>query len=229
MRRSLPFFLTVVACAAWLSWAMAVNVQAISVDKRILNVPIISQKPELYNGCEVTSLAMLLHYAGFKVSKMDLANQVKKDADPIKENRSGDIVHWGNPDHGFVGDITGEAKGYAVHDKPMEHLMRHYLRNRTLNLTGSAFSVLLNQIVNRKPVLVWTTVHFGPPRTWELWNHGTEQIKATMEIHTVLLVGYDPHYVYVNDPLSGIQAQKINRQIFLQSWIALGRKALSYL
>lgn len=194
----------------------------------ILNAPIISQKPELLNGCEVTSLAMLLQYAGFHVGKMELANQIKKDRDPLRETGTGTITHWGNPNHGFVGDITGKTKGYAVYHKPTEQLMKHYLSDRTLNLTDSSFKTVLNQIRKKRPVIVWTTAHFSEPIRWGEWKHGNQQIKATLEEHAVLLVGFDPAYVYVNDPLTGRKAQKIKQQLFIQSWLALGRQALSY-
>lgn len=196
--------------------------------KIILKVPVISQKPELLNGCEVTSVAMLLRYAGLNVGKMELSNQITKDSDALRETRTGVITHWGNPNHGFVGDMTGKTKGYAVYHSPTEQMMKRYLGRRTLNLTGSPFEVVLDQVTNHKPVVVWTTSHFSKPAKWEIWNHGNEKIRGTLEEHAVLLVGYDPNYVYVNDPLTGKQAQRVARTPFIESWVALGRQALSY-
>lgn len=105
-------------------------------EKVILDVPLILQKPELKYGCEVTSLAMVLQYAGIKVNKMQLANGIKKDNDPLSMSNGGDIIRWGDPKEGFVGDITGKNKGYAVYVQPLQELMEQYLPNRTMNLTG---------------------------------------------------------------------------------------------
>lgn len=48
-----------------------------------MDVPLISQNPELKNGCEVTSLAMVLQYAGIKVNKLELANSIKKENEKL--------------------------------------------------------------------------------------------------------------------------------------------------
>lgn len=193
-----------------------------------LNVPLISQNPELKYGCEVTSLAMLLQYAGVKVDKIELSRKVKKDNDPLKTTKKGDITHWGDPDDGFVGDMTGKNKGYAVYDEPLRELMEHYLPGRTVNLTKKPFGHLLNQVKERKPVVVWTTGDFKAPDRWESWYHQQEKIKTPLDLHAVVLVGFDEDSVYINDPLAVKKAYKVNKQAFIESWKALGERAISY-
>ncbi|MED2846529.1 C39 family peptidase [Bacillus toyonensis] len=197
-------------------------------EKVILDVPLISQKPELKYGCEVTSLAMVLQYAGIKVNKMQLANSIKKDNSPLSMNKNGDIIQWGNPKEGFVGDITGKTKGYAVYVQPLQELMERYLPNRTVNLTGKAFNDVLAQIKMDKPVVVWTTGDYKVPDRWESWKHGNKQITAPLDLHAVVLIGFEDGHIYINDPLSGKKAHKVNQETFIQSWDALGKQALSY-
>ncbi|MEB3101675.1 C39 family peptidase [Ferviditalea candida] len=196
--------------------------------KKLLDVPLIAQNPELKYGCEVTSLTMLIRYAGIKADKMKLYREVPKDLDPVKKSKSGDITHWGNPRHGFVGDMTGRRMGYAVYDKPLEKLLRRYLGNRTLNLTGQPFDRLLDQVKSGRPVVVWTTGDYKLPDRWESWMHGNERIRTPLDLHAVVLVGYDANHVYLNDPLSVKKNVRVKKSTFIQSWRALGKQALSY-
>lgn len=196
--------------------------------KAMLDVPIIAQNPELKYGCEVTSLAMVLQHAGVKVDKMQLARKIEKDSDPVRKSRTGDIIRWGNPDHGFVGDITGKSMGYAVNNKPLQELMEQYLPGRIVNVTGKSFDAFLRQVAEGKPVVVWTTGDFLLPDRWESWRHGAEQIRVPLDLHAVVLVGYDPDHVYVNDPLTGKKGYKVDKQTFIKSWVALGKQGLSY-
>jgi uncharacterized protein YvpB len=94
---------------------------------KMIDVPLINQNPELKYGCEVTSLTMVLNHAGVKTTKMELYKKVKKDNDPLQRSQRGDILKWGNPHDGFVGDMTGKNAGYAVFDKPIERLVNEYL------------------------------------------------------------------------------------------------------
>ncbi|WP_139488543.1 C39 family peptidase [Brevibacillus dissolubilis] len=194
----------------------------------LLNVPLIRQNPELKFGCEVTSLAMLMQYTGKDVTKMQLAEQLPKDPDPVIR-QGGNITRWGNPSHGFVGDMTGKTgPGFAVFNQPMEQLMRRYLGDRTLNLTGQPFHSLLTQLEQGRPVVIWTTGDYRLPDRWEAWKHGQEQIKTPLDLHAVVLTGYDPEHVYLNDPLSGKKNVKVDKQRLEASYNALGKQALSY-
>ncbi|MFY0544501.1 C39 family peptidase [Brevibacillus sp. H7] len=195
--------------------------------KAMLNVPIISQKPELKNGCEVTSLAMLLRYVGHEVDKMALARQVKKDPEPLVQ-KSGDIKEWGDPNKGFVGDMTGKRKGFAVYNKPLEELLRRYVGERAVNLTGKPYEAMLDSIAKGRPVVVWATGDFALPTEWESWRKDGQKIVAPFDEHVVLLVGYDESHAYVNNPLTGAKQQRVKHTALRKSWEALGRQAITY-
>lgn len=194
----------------------------------MLNVILIRQNPELRYGCEVTSLAMVLNYAGVKTSKMDLYRSVRKDLDPLIKSSKGDIIRWGNPADGFVGDMTGKRAGYAVFDQPMIALINQKLPGRAINLTNMPFDRVLAHVSAGYPVVVWTTGDYRLPDRWEGWYHGKQYIKTPLDLHAVVLVGYDTKYVYLNDPLSGRKKVRVNKQQFISSWKALKSRAVSY-
>ncbi|MCM3568730.1 C39 family peptidase [Neobacillus mesonae] len=197
-------------------------------DSALLNVKLIKQNPELKYGCEVTSLAMMLNYAGVKTNKMELYRLVRKDPDPLVKSPKGDILRWGNPADGFVGDMTGRRPGYAVFDKPMIDLINQKLPGRAVNLTNQPFERILSHVSNGHPVVIWTTGDYRLPDRPEGWYHGKAYIKTPLDLHVVVLVGYDANYVYLNDPLSGRKQVKAGKQQFISSWKALNRRAVSY-
>jgi uncharacterized protein YvpB len=197
-------------------------------ESMMLDVVLIKQNPELRYGCEVTSLAMVLNYAGVKTDKMDLYRSIQKDPDPIKRAGNGDILNWGNPADGFVGDMTGRQAGYAVFDKPMEALVNQKLPDRAVNLTNQPFEKVLEHVSAGYPVVVWTTGDYRLPDRWESWYHGRQIIKTPLDLHAVVLVGYDANYVYLNDPLSGRKQVRVEKEKFIASWKALQNRAVSY-
>ncbi|UII57222.1 C39 family peptidase [Cytobacillus spongiae] len=195
--------------------------------KILLDVPLIKQNPELKYGCEVTSLAMVLQYAKVKTDKMTLYRQVKKDPDPLVKTK-GDIVRWGNPTEGFVGDMTGRRAGYAVFDQPIEKLINDYLPGKAVNFTNKRFDDLLSHVSDGYPIVVWTTGDYRLPDRWEAWLHGKQTIKTPLDLHAVVLVGYDTTHVYINDPLSGKKQVRVNKKQFIASWKALNSRAVSF-
>ncbi|MBM7694612.1 uncharacterized protein YvpB [Peribacillus deserti] len=193
----------------------------------LLDVPLIKQNPELKYGCEVTSLAMVLNYAGVSADKLSLSREIKLENDPLIK-QDGNIIKWGNPEEGFVGDMSGKQKGYAVYDKPIQDLLEKYMPNRSLNLTNKSFNEILSHVSKGYPVIVWTTGDYRLPDRPESWKHGSKTIKTPLDLHAVVLVGYNKRSVYVNDPLSGKKQAQVPKETFRTSWHALQKRAVSY-
>ncbi|KEO84693.1 C39 family peptidase [Tumebacillus flagellatus] len=209
------------------SSAVSTAAQPTRPASRVLNVPVIAQNPELYNGCEVTSLTMLLQSAGVSVGKNELARNVRKDPTPEVKDANGQTISWGDPNTGFVGDVTGSGRGYSVYHGPIAEELGRYLPGRAVDLTGHSFDDVLNAVGNGKPVIVWTTDTFSPTDDWVTWKSPTGTVRATFSEHCVLLVGYDGNTVTVNDPLDGTRKQ-VNLAAFQQAWVQLGQQAVTY-
>ncbi|GGE26244.1 hypothetical protein GCM10011391_00750 [Pullulanibacillus camelliae] len=202
-------------------WVLSDDVAPLT--SKHIDAPLVKQLPELPNGCEVTSLDMLLQSAGIDVDKMTLADKMTKV--PFEQNGI-----YGDPNDGFVGNMYHGAPGYAVYHGPVAKLAKHYLGKRVVDLTGSNWATIEKQLNKGKPVWVISNVQFRklPDSYWQDWKtkHGT--MKVTMQEHSVLLTGYDQDYVYFNDPLAGIKDRKVSKKNFEESWVQQHRQAVSY-
>ncbi|QQE79314.1 C39 family peptidase [Alicyclobacillus sp. SO9] len=192
----------------------------------LIKVPAIAQLPQLKNGCEVTSLAMLLEFEKHPVSKMSLAAEEPKDKTPLVMNQNQQIVSWGNPNVGFVGSVT--KYGYAIYHGPLTKLVNEVLPGRGLDLTGMSFKDLEKIVANGTPVEVWDTYNFAPTNSWVTWQSPEGMVHATWDEHAVLLVGYNKEDVYVNNPLKGgLAAEKVPIGPFIKAWDQLGKQAIT--
>jgi uncharacterized protein YvpB len=195
----------------------------------LIEAPLVLQNPELPSGCELTALTMLLQFYGVKKGKMDLLPEMKTDNTPIHWGKNGAIEYWGNPNLGYVGDITGKQKGFGIYHKALFELLATYIPT-AVDLTGSPFNKLQEKLSDGTPVVVWTTIPFTVPRKeqWVIWDSPLGPIRTTFLEHAVLLVGYDDSHVYVNDPLSGKKNYQIEKEQFIKTWEAMGRQSLTY-
>ncbi|SFL53383.1 Uncharacterized protein YvpB [Paenibacillus sp. 1_12] len=185
------------------------------------------QNPELFNGCEVTSLSMLLTAAGSPVGKLELASRLDKDSSPLLREDD-HIVSWGDPDKGFVGDVEGVEIGYGVYHAPIAKLLNEILPGQAVDLTGQAFERIVDVLNDHKPIIVWTNEHFSTETEWVTWDSDSGPIRATWNEHVVLLVGIDTDYVYLNDPSDGTAAKVVNKDDFIESWLEMGSQAVTY-
>ncbi|QSS99320.1 C39 family peptidase [Pontibacillus sp. ALD_SL1] len=192
-----------------------------------IEVPNVTQYPELPRGCEVTSLSMLLDHYGYDVDKMTLAKKVKK-SEEVYQNIDGQI-HYGDPNEGFVGNMYNlNVPGFGVYHKPIASLARQYAGERVYDFSGGSFYEILEHLDNGQPVWIITNTLYKhlPDHLFEYWITPNGKQKITMKEHSVVVTGYDSEYMYFNDPLTG-QQKKAPRNDFKEAWVQLGKQAIA--
>ncbi|WP_223589587.1 C39 family peptidase [Neobacillus bataviensis] len=189
-------------------------------DSKLLDIPLLNQmdKPLLYNGCEVTSLAMILNYNGVKVTKNELAKNIKTVPLTYSNGKKG------NPNAGFVGDMA-HGPGLGVYNGPVYELAQKYAGDKAVNLTGSPFTDLLKKVSQGHPVWIITTTSFAPVSVFQTWDTPQGKIDITFSEHSVVITGYDENYIYINDPY-GTKNKKLDRDNFIKAWEQMGKQAI---
>ncbi|MGJ7911802.1 C39 family peptidase [Neobacillus sp. LXY-1] len=190
-------------------------------DQIILDVPLFNQmdQPMLYNGCEVTSLAMLLNYSGVNVTKNELANNIKTVPFNYGNGKKG------NPNEGFVGNMA-TGPGLGVYNGPIFELAQKYVGGRAVNLTNQSFDEVLKMVGQGYPVWIITTSNFAPVSVLQTWDTPQGKIEITFNEHSVVITGYDQNYIYINDPY-GTKNMKLNRGTFIKAWEQMGKQAIT--
>lgn len=187
-----------------------------------LDVPLLNQmeEPRLFNGCEVTSLAMLLQYWGINVTKNELAAQIPRVPLLYDDGKSG------NPNMGFVGDMEN-GPGLGVYHGPIFYLANTNVNDqlRVQNLSNYPFSTILEKINQGLPVWVITTTSFSPIPEFQTWATPQGTVGITFNMHSVVITGYDQEYIYLNDPY-GTKNKKVDRINFISSWEQMGSQAI---
>ncbi len=203
--------------------ASKVTTEKIIKDSVQLDVPLLDQmtEPSLYNGCEVTSLAMLLNYCGLPVTKNELAEAIPKQ--PLYDAEG----LYGNPHAGFVGDITGVQPGYFVYAEPVFELAQTYETDQLefVNLTGENFSELAYYLSSGSPIWVIITVTYQETNDMTLWETADGDVAVSMNEHSAVITGYDDSFVYLNDPYG--QEVKADKDDFIASWKQFGSQAIA--
>lgn len=192
----------------------------------MLDVPAENQFPELKNGCEAVAVLMMLEKYGTTLDKVEFAESIPKDKTPMQKMED-DITAWGDPEKGFVGDITGESEGYSINPKPMRKFLRGYVEN-PVDLTGMEPQTLEKYIRGGNPVVTWVTVNFRDRESYEMWMAPSgKMINASFNIHAMTMVGFDESNYYFNDPYTGAKNYKVSKSRFYEVWSAMGKKAIS--
>lgn len=198
-------------------------VKVVHKKRVVLNVTLINQMddPKLYNGCEVTSLAMVLNYNGIDVTKSELADNI--ETVPFQYDNG----EHGNPNDGFVGSVSGsDSPGLGVYHGPIYSLAKKYASN-VYDLTGSNFDTVVNKVEEGHPVWTITTTAFAPVSDFQSWDTPDGKIDVTYSEHSVCITGFDrdKRVIYINDPY-GYKNREVDWNDFAAAYKQMGKQAV---
>lgn len=224
-----PIFAVILAIIAIIIAVVAFNFSKIQSNwdwmtmkqEQKLNVPEINQMPDLPNGCEVTSLAMLLQYYKINVTKSELAQKIAH-VDSYTSNGK----MRGNPHQGFVGSMSVQNAGWCVYNEPLYNVAFKYT-NRIRNYTGHSFIDVLKLVSDGHPVLIITTLKFSRVHDMQTWTTPQGKVKVTPSSHACVITGYNKKtkQVYVNDPY-GTKNKAVSWKNIEASYNQQGKQAL---
>ncbi|MFJ8262898.1 C39 family peptidase [Rummeliibacillus sp. NPDC094406] len=121
----------------YLGW---IEGNGLSSNYKKLNVKVINQRPELPTGCEITAVTMMLQYAGTKVNKIQLAEEMPRTA-----TLDGNLGFVGNP---------YKTTGWWIFPPALMNLVKKHA-GTSINMTGVSFTSIKKQINRNHPVVVW--------------------------------------------------------------------------
>lgn len=185
-----------------------------------LTVDLQNQLPDLPNGCEVTSLSMLLNYYDLNTTKDQLASEIKHVDSFYPGNKRG------NPHVGFVGYMSQKNGGWCVYNEPLYNLARAYTPN-AVNFTGHDFNSVIKKVSDGHPVLIIVSTTLKPVDDMRTWNTPQGKVQVTPSSHCVVVTGYDKKQgiVYLNNPF-GYQNQATNWQDLEAVYNQQGKQAI---
>ncbi len=185
-----------------------------------LVVPVIPQNPELPNGCEITSAAIVLNYLGVSADKLTLAdhylpkNEEYQQTDPEK-------AYMGSPREGEIGyycmtDPVVKAVNQYLADTGQTHL-------KAQDVSGDSLADLKRYLLKGIPVLVWVTQDFEEPRYVESFTLPDGSMPY-LNLHCLVLTGYDDNRLYLTDPLA--HTASVTRGKFANIYREMGSRAV---
>lgn len=183
-----------------------------------LEVENIDQNPELPNGCEITSAAIVLNYLGFEVDKVTLAEEYLPRCVPYWE-ADPRVEFMGNPEDELAFYCLPGAVVTAVNDY-LEDVDAGYT---AVDISGSAVEELYQWVAGGYPVMVWTTRAFSKPLyndTFLLPDGGRPYSNS----HCLVLTGYDDDTCYLADPM--LEVETVERERFAESYLERGQYAV---
>lgn len=185
-----------------------------------LDVTPVLQLPELPTGCEITSLATVLNYYGYDISKTQLADEYL-DCGKIGQT---------DPDEKFIGSPYDEHScgcySNVIADAARDFSTKNNCNFKIYNLNGLSLDELYEYIENGSPVILWATIDLMETYRNITWDIDGKEIAWRANEHCMVLIGYDKDNdtCIVSDPLKGIM--EYPKELFNQRYEELGKQAV---
>lgn len=199
------------------------------VTQAFLAVENILQNPELPNGCEATSLAIVLNYLGYSAEKTELAEQYVANGALVTMNG---VTYGPNPNDTYVGN-PDDSTGYYILAEGLAQAANNYLKTyesgiKATSISGASEEELAAKIENGTPVILWTTMDFGDAQYtqygWVLESTGEYYIPYA-NLHCVVLIGYNEENYTLCNPLRG-EVQTVAKAELMYGYSALEMQAM---
>ncbi len=195
--------------------------------KVYMDVPVILQDPELPNGCEITSLASALQALGYEADKEILSDDYLLKRPFYRQNGklygpSPYQAFSGNPrdDHGFYvfPPIIVDAANAYIRSNNGNHMAR--------DISGASEAEVISYVAKGHTIVIWNTLDLTEARFtygWYLDDTG-EYYDAAVNLHCVVIHGFEDGYLHVMDPLIGTILYE--QEQFFYAYDSIGKYAL---
>ncbi|WP_424769071.1 C39 family peptidase [Paenibacillus sp. sgz302251] len=200
----------------------------IVIKKVYIDVPTVMQKPELPNGCEITSLTAVLNYYGYEATKTQMSDTyLPKRAFSSKDGK----LYGPDPYQYYAGEPRDLKGGFFSFAPPIVDAANLYFdavgrSNSTADISGSTREQIMDQLNAGIPVVMWITLDLTPPKMNYGWNYNDtgEYHIAPVNLHVAVINGYEDNKVHVMNPLEG--QVTYDADTFFNSYEEMGSHAM---
>ncbi len=171
--------------------------------EKIIDVPTVSQFPELPACCEAVAATMVLQYYGEGVTPKQFAENWLEYSD--KFYSSGNKKYGPNPNLVFVGNPFSKTAYGCYADPVINAINKNSAQCEAAIVKSASLEKICRKYIDANiPVLVWATTSMKPSGKGSSWylSDNSEFTWISGE-HCMVLVGYNEKFYYFNDPQSG--------------------------
>ena len=177
--------------------------------ERVLDIPWSHQQHNL--SCEAAALRMALSYYKILAGETTLIGFMTRDSRPAKFDTRGNLVTWGDPATGFVGNPDGRIErytGYGVYYQPVA--LAAWAAGATVIEAGSGLygspippADLYGAVLDGHPAVAWISNTYRQVGLHSYVAYDGTAVRYTLTEHAVTVIGVRPSAVLIDDPWFG--------------------------